>query len=256
MELQQLKENKLSTLKRVLDDVFSLKLDFNAPSSKLEKIKESTQKKITSLRENGQDVSNKDFQKLLLIAEGMDMAIEKKKLEESADLDQAEVLLAAKQMADDLQKMAENLASMQVEDLMSIHNAMKEQVGTAEADAFNSSAEAAIGAALDAVKSANEQVGNAVLTAQGMAPETTDMDMPMGEPEGDMDLGLDAPMDEPAMDDDFGGADAADVDSDIDGREMKEDAYLSAVRTIKEAQAEGKVSPAILKQAFAQLKKK
>jgi hypothetical protein len=252
MELQQLQENKLSTLKRVLDEVFSLKLDFNAPSSKLEKIKESTQKKITSLRENGQDVSNKDFQKLLLIAEGMDMAIEKKKLEESADLDQAEVLLAAKQMADDLQKMAENLASMQVEDLMSIHNAMKEQVGTAEADAFNSSAEAAIGAALDAVKSANEQVGNAVLTAQGMAPETTDMDMPMGEPEGDMEAGLDD-LDAP-MDDEFGGADAMDADSDMDGREMKEDAYLAAVRTIKEAQAEGKVSPSILKQAFAQLK--
>ena len=253
MELQQLKENKLTTLKRVLDEVFSSKLDFNAPSEKLEAIAESTQRKITSLRENGQDVSHKDFQKLLLIAEGIDMAIEKKKLEESADLDQAEVLLAAKQMADDLQKMAENLASMQVEDLMSIHSAMKEQVGTAEADAFNSSAEAAIGSALDAVKSANEQVGNAVLTAQGMAPETTDMDMPMGEPEGDMDL--DAPMDEPEMDDDFGGADAMDADSDMDGREMKEDAYLAAVRTIKEAQAEGKVSPAILKQAFAQLKK-
>lgn len=253
MELQQLKENKLATLERVLDEVFSLKLDFNAPSSKLEAIQESTQRKITNLRDAGQDVSHKDFQKLLLIAEGMDMAIEKKKLEESADLDQAEVLLAAKQMADDLQKMAENLASMQVEDLMSIHSAMKEQVGTAEADAFNSSAEAAIGSALDAVKSANEQVGNAVLTAQGMAPEPTDMDMPMGEPEGDLDL--DAPMDEPAMDDDFGGADAMDADSDMDGREMKEDAYLAAVRTIKEAQAEGKVSPAILKQAFAQLKK-
>ena len=258
MELQQLQENKLTTLKRVLDDVFSLKLDFNAPSSKLEAIQESTQRKITSLRDAGQDVSHKDFQKLLLIAEGMDMAIEKKKLEESAYLDQAEVLLAAKQMADDLQKMAENLASMQVEDLMSIHNAMKEQVGTAEADAFNSSAEAAIGSALDAVKSANEQVGNAVLTAQGMAPETTDMDMPMGEPEGDMEAGLDdldAPMDAP-MDDEFGGADAMDADSDMDGREMKEDAYLAAVRTIKEAQAEGKVSPAILKQAFAQLKNK
>jgi hypothetical protein len=253
MELQQLKENKLTTLKRVLDDVFSLKLDFNAPSSKLEAIQESTQRKITDLRENGQDVSNKDFQKLLLIAEGMDMAIEKKKLEESADLDQAEVLLAAKQMADDLQKMAENLASMQVEDLMSIHNAMKEQVGTAEADAFNSSAEAAIGSALEAVKSANEQVGNAVLTAQGMAPETSDMDMPV-EPEGDMEAGLDAPLDAP-MDDEFGGADAMDADSDMDGREMKEDAYLAAVRTIKEAQAEGKVSPSILKQAFAQLKK-
>ena len=254
MELQQLKENKLTTLRRVLDEVFSLKLDFNAPSSKLEAIQESTQRKITNLRDAGQDVSHKDFQKLLLIAEGMDMAIEKKKLEESADLDQAEVLLAAKQMADDLQKMAENLASMQVEDLMSIHNAMKEQVGTAEADAFNSSAEAAISSALDAVKSANEQVGNAVLTAQGMAPEPTDMDMPMGEPEGDMEAGLDD-LDAP-MDDEFGGADAMDADSDMDGREMKEDAYLAAVRTIKEAQAEGKVSPAILKQAFAQLKNK
>jgi len=82
--------------------------------------------------------------------------------------------------------------------------------------------------------------------------------MPMGEPEGDMEAGLDdldAPMDAP-MDDEFGGADAMDADSDMDGREMKEDAYLAAVRTIKEAQAEGKVSPAILKQAFAQLKNK
>ena len=259
MELQQLQENKLTNLERVLNEVFSLKLDFNAPSAKLEAIKESTHNKIASLRSSGQDVTNKDFQKLLLIAEGINMALEKKKLEESADLDQAEVLLAAKQMADDLQKMAENLASMQVEDLMSITNAMKEEVGTAEAEAFNASAEAAIGSALDAVKAANDQVSNAVLTAQGMAPATTDMDMDMGAPEGDMDMDVDSGMDvdlDAPMDDEFAGADAAEIDTNIDGREMKEDAYLAVVRTIKEAQAEGKVSPSILKQAFAQLKAK
>ena len=252
MELQQLQENKLTNLERVLNEVFSLKLDFNAPSAKLEAIKESTHNKIASLRSSGQDVTNKDFQKLLLIAEGINMALEKKKLEESADLDQAEVLLAAK-------KMAENLASMQVEDLMSITNAMKEEVGTAEAEAFNASAEAAIGSALDAVKAANDQVSNAVLTAQGMAPATTDMDMDMGAPEGDMDMDVDSGMDvdlDAPMDDEFAGADAAEIDTNIDGREMKEDAYLAAVRTIKEAQAEGKVSPSILKQAFAQLKAK
>ena len=60
-------------------------------------------------------------------------------------------------MADDLQKMAENLASMQVEDLMSITNAMKDEVGTAEAEAFNQSAEAAIGSALEAVKQASKR---------------------------------------------------------------------------------------------------
>ena len=47
-------------------------------------------------------------------------------------------------MADDLQKMAEDLASMQVEDPMSITNAMKEEVGIAEADAFEAAPEAAI----------------------------------------------------------------------------------------------------------------
>lgn len=67
--------------------------------------------------------------------------------------------------------MAENLASMQVEDLMSITNAMKEEVGTAEAEAFTMASEAAIGAALAAVKSANSEVTNALLVAQGQPVE-------------------------------------------------------------------------------------
>ena len=171
------------------------------------------------------------------------------------ELDQAEVLLAAKNMADDLQKMAENLASMQVEELMSITNAMKEEVGTAEADAFNTSAEAAIGSALEAVKTANAQVADAVLVAQGQAPET---DMGMDDTSMDMDAGLDDIEGdievEPEMDD-FEGADAASAETDDSGREMKEDAYLQALSMVKEAQADGKVNKEILKQAFAVLKK-
>jgi len=64
---------------------------------------ESTQGKINKLRSNGIDVTDKDFQKLLLIAEGFESVLEERNLTESADLDTAEVLLAAKQMADDLQ---------------------------------------------------------------------------------------------------------------------------------------------------------
>ena len=169
------------------------------------------------------------------------------------ELDQAEVLLAAKNMADDLQKMAENLASMQVEELMSITNAMKEEVGVAEADAFTASAEAAISSALDAVKAANAQVSDAVLVAQGQAPESdmemddTSMDAGLDDIEGDIEV-------EPEMDD-FEGADAASAETDDSGREMKEDAYLQALSMVKEAQADGKVNKEILKQAFAVLKK-
>jgi hypothetical protein len=254
MELNQLQENKVKYISNVLEDVFGVKFNFAADTAKLQAIKEATEQKIESLKESGIDVSDKDFQKLILISEGLDMTIDSRKLEESADLDQAEVLLAAKQMADDLQKMAENLASMQVEDLMSITNAMKEELGSAEAEAFASTAESAIAGALEAVKSANEGVSNAVLAAQGQPVETDmDVDMDMGaEPEMDADMGgLDVDVD---VEDDFGGVDAADVMTDDSGREMKEDAYLKAVKMVKEAQREGKVSTSLLKQAFAQLK--
>ena len=167
------------------------------------------------------------------------------------DLDQAEVLLAAKQMADDLQKMAEDLASMQVEGLMSITQGMKEEVGVAEAEAFEASASASIEGALEAVKAATDGVNNAVLTAQGQAP-ATDMAMDTG-----MDMDPEAPAEEPMddMGDDFEGVDAAADDSDADGREMKEDSFLAALRMVKEAQDNGQINKDVLKKAFAELKK-
>ena len=252
MELKHLEVNSLNKLNSVLKEVFGMDFDFAAGNAKLSKVKVVTETKIKALRESGVEVDNKQYQKLLLVLEGINTVMKKNILKEN-DLDSAEVLLAAKQMADDLQKMAENLASMQVEELMSITNAMKEEVGMAEAEAFNASAEAAISSALESVKAANAQVADAVLVAQGNAPETDmGMDMePAMEPELDMD---DLDMDEPAMDD-FEGADAASAETDEDGREMKEDAYLSALRLVKEAQANGKVNKQVLKQAFAALKK-
>jgi hypothetical protein len=254
MELKQLQVNKLTKLDNVLKEVFGMQFDFGAGNAKLTKVKTVTEKKINALRESGVEVNNKQYQKLLLVLEGIDTVMKNNPILEG-ELDQAEVLLAAKQMADDLQKMAENLASMQVEELMSITNAMKEEVGVAEADAFNTSAETAISSALEAVKTANQQVADAVLVAQGQAPET-DMSMDTGpeldapaDPEMDMDAAI-----EPAADD-FEGTDAADADTDIDGREMKEDSYLNALRMVKEAQADGKINKEVLKQAFAALKK-
>jgi len=254
MELKHLEVNSLNKLNSVLKEVFGMDFDFAAGNAKLSNVKVVTETKIKALRESGVEVNNKQYQKLLLVLEGINTAMKQNTIMEN-DLDSAEVLLAAKQMADDLQKMAENLASMQVEELMSITNAMKEEVGIAEADAFNVSAEAAISSALEAVKAANAQVADAVLVAQGQAPET-DMGMDM-EPAMEPELDMDEPamdMEEPAMDD-FEGADAASAETDEDGREMKEDAYLSALRLVKEAQANGKVNKQVLKQAFAALKK-
>ena len=250
MELNQLEENKLNKLDSVLKEVFGMKFDFAAGNAKLQKVKEATEQKIATLKENGVDVDDKQFQKLLLVLEGINETMKNTVMEN--DLDQAEVLLAAKQMADDLQKMAEDLASMQVEGLMSIVNGMKEEVGVAEAEAFEASASAAIEGALEAVKGATDGVNNAVLTAQGEAP-ATDMAMDTGmDPEAPAEEPMDMDMD---MGDDFEGADAAADDNDADGREMKEDAYLAALKMVKEAQSNGQINKDVLKQAFSVLKK-
>lgn len=253
MDLNNLKVNKITKLDSVLKEVFGVNFNFGADGVKLQKVKTFTESKIKSLRDNGVAVNDKQYQKLLLVLEGIKEAMSNKPIVTESELDQAEVLLAAKQMADDLQKMAENLASMQVEELMSITNAMKEEVGVAEAETFSQSAEMAIGQALEAVKKANDDVSNAVLVAQGQAPES-DMSM---EPAPEAPMDMDAPAEEPAGDD-FEGADAASAETDAEGREMKEesvDPYLKAIKMVKEAQSEGKVSKDVLKKAFAELKR-
>jgi len=264
MILHDLQEDKFTKLTKALNEVFDIKFNFSMETKKLVKIQETTNSRITALRESGVDVSAKDFQKLLLISEGINMVLNEvekttqdtnMKLQETQDLDQAEVLLAAKQMADDLQKMAENLASMQVEDLMSITNAMKEEVGTAEAEAFTMSAEAAIGAALDAVKSANSEVTDALLVAQGQPVESGgSMDTLDTDVSDELGMGDDFADDELEIGDDFEGVDAASGAENPIGREMKEDKYLSAMRMVKEAQQDGKISKDLLKQAFATLR--
>ncbi len=108
MELNQLEENKLNKLDSVLKEVFGMKFDFAAGNAKLQKVKESTQNKISSLKDSGVDVNDKQFQKLLLVLEGINEVMKNTVMEN--DLDQAEVLLAAKQMADDLQKNGRRLS--------------------------------------------------------------------------------------------------------------------------------------------------
>lgn len=134
------------------------------------------------------------------------------------DLDQAELVLAAKDMGDRLQKMAEDLASMQVEDLMPLVAAMKEQMGPEKAGAFESAADSALSGALDSVKSAKESHDNAVLALQGEAPIETDMDMEEPAPEDEMSL----EPGEPEMEVDMGDEEAmAGVEGEPEGREIK-----------------------------------
>ena len=198
-----------------------------------------TDAKITQIKESDLTYwENPQYNKLHLISHSLRTYINevapvrsegkvKTKVKEAADLEQAEVLLAAREMVDKVQKMVEDLAEMQVQELMPIVDAMKEQIGFETAEAFNTAAEGALGAFLDQAKAAKEAMENATLAASGQAPATpmpTDMGM---EPEMDMDADLD-------MSDDFDADPAAAGEDNTTGREMKEGVDVMEAQALKE----------------------
>ena len=167
------------------------------------------------------------------------------------DLDQAELVLAAKDMVDRLQKMAEDLASMQVEDLMPLTDAMRESFGTEQANAFSASADSVLAAALETIKGTREQMDQAVmvLTGEGAPmndmmggemPPAGDMGDPMADPMGDMAV--------PAEDEFAGDEAAAGSEGEPLGRIPKE-SLENAKKLLLQHAKNGKLSKASIQEA-------
>ena len=83
------------------------------------------------------------------------------------DLQQAQTLIAAKSISDDLQSMAEKVARMGVDDLMPLVDTMKTQFGPEAADAYNEVMKAQLEDLLQSVQTAKDQSDDAVLALQG-----------------------------------------------------------------------------------------
>ncbi len=108
-------------------------------------------------------------------------------VKENEDLEQAETVLASKNLVDTLQGMVEDLGKMQNEDLAAITDQMQNQFGADQAGNFNVNVNGIIDNLLNAAKEAKESVNNEVLMLQGEAPAsaTMDDDPAMDVPAGD-----------------------------------------------------------------------
>jgi len=129
------------------------------------------------------------------------------------DLAQAELILVAQNMVDDLQKMAEDVAQMQTDELMPLEEKMKATFGQEQGQSFGQAADQSFATLLDAVKAAKDALSNAVAVLKGESP--------MGGMGDDLSGGMPAPAMEPAGDE-FGMADAASGEEELPtGRELK-----------------------------------
>ena len=168
------------------------------------------------------------------------------------DLDQAELVLAAKDMVDRLQKMAEDLASMQVEDLMPLTDAMRESFGTEQAEMFSQTADATLASALETIKATREGMDQAVMVLTGEGAPMNDMmggEMP---PAGDMGDPMTDPMgDDMAVpaEDEFGGEEAAAGDEGEPLGRIPKESLENAKKLLLQHAKNGKLTKASIQEA-------
>lgn len=128
-------------------------------AKKLRALKEEMEQKLKALKEAKQQ------KKLVEQKNSLSHLFE-------GELERAQIILAAKDVLERLQKMAEGLAKMTAEDIMPISDNMKGVFGTEVAETFESVANEQLASALEAVRSAKEQLNTQVLRMEGkISPE-------------------------------------------------------------------------------------
>jgi chromosome segregation ATPase len=133
----------------------------------------------------------------------MGMAESRRQVTES-EVQQAQVILAAQDMVDEVQKMSEQVSAMQFKDLPALVDQIKNQVGPDQATQFNGDASAALSALLQNLQASKQQLDQALGVVTGQAPAVPGDDM-------GADLGGEMPAELPAP-----GEEEIDTDIEVD----------------------------------------
>jgi hypothetical protein len=174
-----------------------------------------------------QSEQNPTYLKLVVMEQGLSARIrEVETLREASEVQQAQVVLAAQDMVDKMQKMLEEITAMQFKDLPALVDSIKNEVGQQQANQFNADATAALSGLVQNLQAGKQQMDAAlgVVTGQAVAP----MDAGMG---ADLGAGgeVDAAADLAAAGADLeAGADDLEAGAELAGDDLEEPAAGAA----------------------------
>ncbi len=144
------------------------------------------------------------------IAEGATLKMSGRVLSES-EVQQAQVVLAAQDMVDRMQKMLEDVTSMQFKDLPALSSSIQTTIGTNEAQAFNDAAGQSLAVLVDAIQASKVEMETAQGTLTGVAPVVPGQEEVAGTP------AIDEPMADPLAADPIDATADINVDAEAGG---------------------------------------
>ena len=158
--------------------------------------------------------------------EGNDEDEKKESIVKEGAEDQAELVMAAKDMVDRVTGWMEDTAEMQTESMLELADAIRDEMGSEKSEAFVSSIKPALEALYAAMESARGTLtgGVGMLTGEEAPMDTMGADDAV---EPDLDAMADEPALEPVEDDGLGAADAAMGGEEEAGRAKRESKQYS-----------------------------
>jgi hypothetical protein len=118
---------------------------------------------------------NSAYLKLMVMEQGLVARMrETEVLREASEVQQAQVVLAAQDMVDKMQKMLEEITAMQFKDLPALVDSIKNEVGQQQANQFNADATAALSGLVQNLQAGKQQMDAAlgVVTGEPAAMDT------------------------------------------------------------------------------------
>lgn len=187
-------------------------------SEKATRLIRRSEKKLKEM--NQQNLNTHAYYKIKLISEGLKIW-KLREQEETSDMEEARVLLAAEEVTEKLQDIIEKVAELQVQKMIPIVDKMKEELGPNEAARFNEISDSSLGELLSVAKATKDKISSAIVNVSN--PQS-DMAQNDGSMSSDMGMGPDSSMTDPLGGDEtdgFGGDDAVSGEIGPEGREMK-----------------------------------
>jgi len=225
MNLKELAPQTTKRLNKVMESRFGFSIDYdNLTYAKAQRLSYAISENLSKIRKSyGIHTAEKNpkYMEMLMVQEGLNSWLNQQEPLMEGELETAEAVLAAKDMVDSVQDMITDASKMLNEELPPLLDVIRDQVGTAQADAYKNTVTGALQGLMDSLNGTRDALDNG---ARSLAGEQVAQPMDMG---GSATLGGAAELPAPEVndfdsedDDGFAATDAAAGDDEL-GRERR-----------------------------------
>ena len=171
MNLKDLSPKKSTRLNKVMESRFGFTIDYDKLNySKAKRLYYALDESLNQVRKSyGIHTAEKNpkYMEMLMVQEGLQAWMDQHEILTEGELEVAEVVLAAKDMVDSIQKMIEDASKMMNEQLPPLLDSIRDQIGSAQADQFKNASSQALQGLLDNLNATRDALDGSVRMLSG-----------------------------------------------------------------------------------------